>query len=60
MCGISGFLDRSHSLGTHELEAIVLKMVNTPPGSRWGIGAWRSSISHRKATSLCGPRADGM
>ena len=54
MCGISGFLDRSHSLGTHELEAIVLKMVNTlyhrgPDASgAWADAAAGIALGHRR------------
>ena len=54
MCGISGFLDTSHRFGNQELEATVLKMVNTlrhrgPDDS----GAWADAgagiaLGHRR------------
>src|SRR5437762_6547235 len=58
MCGISGFLDTSHRFGNHELEATVLKMVNTlrhrgPDDS----GAWADAragiaLGHRRLAIL--------
>ena len=54
MCGISGFLDRSHRLGRQELEATVLRMVNTlhhrgPDGSGvWADAAAGVALGHRR------------
>jgi asparagine synthase (glutamine-hydrolysing) len=54
MCGISGFLDTSHSLGNHELEATVMEMVNTlhhrgPDASgAWADAAAGIALGHRR------------